>query len=192
FTGVTRRVGLSLGAYYTSLGQLKFGNKKAEIAKNGFGIQTTEGAAAPAYPGQGLTLVYGQEKEVTSITPTSLHYLVFPAKLQFFISEKQAITCGYSFAYLLDVRSKVETYTENYSTRIYKGSYTTGGYVEGFKTYCSQISVAYRRRLYKNIWVNAELLYGLSDLRDDTFFGINKYERATGINLGLTYNLLKK
>ena len=189
---VSNKISMSLGAYYFSVAHLKLGTKTSSSSKTAIGLQANESAISSSYPGQGITAYYGEQKEVTAITPLMLNYLVVPAKVHCLINSGQSVTFGYSLAYLLDVRSRVETYSSNPITQTEKKSVKTGGYIEGYKTFISQLNLGYRKKLYKNLWVDGEVLFGLTDFRDNTFFGIDLTERATGFKISLTYNLVKK
>lgn len=167
---LTDKAGFSIGAYYTTLAGLKLDTKVIRSSK----------------------IVFGEESDVVAITPVRLNYIAVPLRLQYTIDEKQMLTAGYTAGYLLDVQSRVETYTEKLSTQENKMSYMTGGYVEGFRTFNSQLSLGYRRQIYKGLWGNAEIFYGLTDVRDNVFFGIDRRESATGLKISLTYDLLKK
>lgn len=169
-TPLTDKLSFSFGAYYSTLGHLKLDKRTIKSSK----------------------IVFGEESDVTSITPITVNYILIPLKLGYNIGPNQSIALGTTIGYLLDVQSEVETYSERLGTQQNNKSYRTGGYVEGFKTFNTQLSLGYRRRLYKNLWMNADVLYGLTDVRDNTFFGMNLKEKMTGLKIGLTYDLLKK
>lgn len=163
------KTSVTLGGYYYTINRLKSSKT----------IKSTE-------------VVFGEVSDVTEITPTRLNYIAIPIRFQYNLSDKEILTAGASFAYLLDVQSRVRTYHEAYNIEENVSTHWTGGYREGIRTFNNQISVGYRRKLYQNLWANAEFLFGLSDIRDNSFFGINKKELAHGFKLSLTYNLIKK
>lgn len=163
------KTSVTVGAYYYTINRLKSSKT----------IKSTE-------------VVFGEVSDVTEITPTRLNYIAVPVRFQYSLSEKEVVTFGASFAYLLDVQSRVKTYHESYNKTENESTYWTGGYREGIRTFNNQLSLGYRRRLYQNLWANAEFLFGLSDIRDNSFFNINKKESAHGLKLSLTYNLVKK
>lgn len=191
-SSVSKKIGLVLGVYYASAAYLKNGQKTSSSTSADFGLQADAAAGTPAYPGQGLTLSYGSQKKVTTITPANLQYVMLPAKVQYEFKTNQAISLGYTFAYLFNVRSRVENYNESANTIHDKKVTTSNGYLDGFTSSVSQITLGYKQKLYRNFWFNSELYYGLSDLRDDAFFGIQLTERFTGLKLGICYNLYKQ
>ncbi|MBA3679906.1 MAG: hypothetical protein H0W73_01770 [Bacteroidetes bacterium] len=135
---------------------------------------------------------FGEETDVMVFTPTTMHYLLAPIKFGYTFKEKNIIGIGYNAAYLFNVNSNVELYAQ---TADKKGNATvlkTSGYTQGFKTLDSQASLFYRRKLGKDLWLNTEFIYGLTDVKDNKFFNSNVFERNMGLKLTLIYNLFKK
>lgn len=168
---VSQRTVLSIGIQYSSASNLSFNSHTSTVTKYGL----------------------GEETAVTIITPNKLHYLVAPLKLEYTLNPKNCIGFGFNAAYLLTVQSKVETYNEGYN--ITKANYTsskTNGYTQGFSPFDIQGSVFYKRRLYKNLFLNTEFVYGLTDIKDNTFFKSKIVERNCGLKLSLVYNLFKR
>ena len=170
FTGITSKFSLSLGLYYSSVSHLSYSNYTSKITR--------------------LTL--GEESQVTVFTPVKVHYLIVPLRLHYNIDAKNTIGLGCNLAYLLNVESEVESYSQKLNTTSDYSISKTTGYTEGFKKYDTQVSVFYRKRFYPNLSANVELFYGLTDIKDNRFFNSNVMERNTGIKLTLVYNILKK
>lgn len=166
----SEKLALSIGAYYSTVNNLSQSSKTIKVSKN----------------------VFGEESDVTVITPISLAYFNVPVGIHYMFNDKSSIAACYSFSYLLDVRSRVETYSEQWGSIENSKSAKVWGYRAGFKNFSSQLSVGYRREIYPNLSINSEIVIGLSDLRDDTFFSIRYFERAFGIRMSLSYNLFKK
>lgn len=167
---VATKFAVSFGGQYNAVNELGYTSKTAKITRYGI----------------------GEYSKVTVITPVAAHYLTVPLKVHYSLNDKNVFGLGYNVAYLLNVDSKVETYTQRLAfVEDYK-SYKTAGYTEGFKLFSSQLGAFYRRNLYKDIWLNAEITYGLTDLKNDTFFGAKVFERNTGIKLSLLYSFYKR
>jgi hypothetical protein len=173
---LTDNLSLSLGVNYTSVGHLGAYSHTSKIS----------------------TLGLGEQSSVTVITPSKLHYLALPLRLTMAIDSKNSFGIGYTLAYLLTVDSKIETYdqaTDYEQGGTIRSNYavsTTQGYTKGFSAFDSQLSVLYRRRLYRELFVNTELLLGLTDLKDNKFFASNSFERSLGLKVTLMYNIFKK
>lgn len=173
---LTENLGLSLGMGYTSIGHL----------------------GAYSHTSTVNTLGLGEQSAVTVITPARLHYLALPLRLTMAIDSRNSFGLGYTLAYLLTADSKVETYDQVTNSEVgghIRSNYAVSsarGYVQGFSAFDSQLSVLYRRRLYRELFVNTELQLGLTDLKDNKFFASNSFERSLGLKVTLMYNIFKK
>lgn len=166
---IAKQYWFSIGIQYTSVRNLSYSSKTSKVTRYRL----------------------GEESDVTTITPSTLYYLNFPFKLHYQLDSKQSFGLGYTANYLFNVESKVETYTQKLYTTEDHQSYTTGGYTEGFKLISSQLGVYYRRELIKDLSLNAEFVFGLNDIKENSFFNSSTVGRNTGIKLTLTYNLFK-
>ena len=136
------------------------------------------------------TFKTGEESDVTVITPQTLYYLSLPFKVSKNFN-KNTFGVGANLAYLITGNSKVDTYHQ--STSI--SEQTTGtemGYTQGFTNYNFELTAFYRRRLYKSLSLNAEFVFGLTDLRNNDFFGTATTERSSGLKLTLFYGLINR
>jgi hypothetical protein len=169
YNHVSPQLAVSLGAQYTSIGNLVYSNHVSTVTRYGLGAETS----------------------VTVITPDKVHYLSIPVRMNYFINDRNTIGLGINVGYLLTIDAKKETYDERLNQRKNYQASKTSGYTEGFKTFDAQLSVFYRRKIYKNLAVNAEAFYGLTDVKENAFFNSNVFERNTGFKLTLMYNLFK-
>ncbi len=165
-----KRIGFTIGAQYNTVGNLSYSNHTSMVT----------------------SYTFGQENDVTVITPVRLHYVVAPLKFNFAFNPKNIIGVGCNIAYLMSVDNKVDTYNERLNYTSEHSVSKTKGYVSGIKNFDTQLSVFYRKTIYKELSVNAELLYGLTDIKDNTFFNSNMYERNVGFKLTLQLNVFKK
>ena len=170
FNNFKSKMSLSAGLQYSSVANLSYGNYTSKVMRYGF----------------------GEESRVSVFTPVKVHYLIVPLRFNYSINSKNTVGIGCNIAYLLNVEGKLETYTEKLNTKTDEQITKTSGYLEGFKKFNTQLSVFYKRTLYRNLAVNFELLYGLTDVKDNRFFNSNVVERNSGIKLTLVYNIFKK
>ncbi len=168
---LTQSTALSFGIQYSTVGNLKSYSHTSKVTRMGL----------------------GEESAVTVITPVKMHYLAAPLKIHVALNAKSFIGLGYTLAYLLTVDNKVQTYDQftNYSDQP-RTTTKTRGYSEGFSGFNSQLSAFYRRRIANNLYINGELIFGLTDIKDNKFFGSRTYERDLGVKLTLMYHLFKK
>jgi hypothetical protein len=164
------RMGISLGAHYTTIGNLGNYSNQTEQKRYGF----------------------GNVSAMTVITPVKIHYLYAPLRVSYALNSKNTVGVGYAFAYLLTVNSKVENYTQQLNETSDHKISKTNGYAQGFNNYDSQLLLFYRRKIYSDLSANAELFFGLSDIKDNTFFASKHFERNTGVKFTLIYNIFKR
>ena len=109
------------------------------------------------------------------------------------INKNNTIGAGVNIAYLINSKSSVETYTQKLNTKSNTKVETSPGYYNGFASPDMQLSLFYKRRICKNFGVNTEFIYGLSDVKNDAFFGsAEAKQKSIGFKLTLTYDLFKK
>ncbi|PBQ31833.1 hypothetical protein CNR22_08650 [Sphingobacteriaceae bacterium] len=170
FTNFKSKMALTVGLQYTSVSKLSYSNYTSRV----------------------IRLALGEESQVSVYTPTKLHYLIMPLRFEYSVNPKNALGIGCNIAYLVTTESTVETYSEKMATKYDVSTSKEKGYTKGFKPYDTQISVFYKRALHPNFAVNMEFYYGLTDIKDNTFFNSKVIERNTGLKLTLVYNFLKK
>lgn len=167
---LSEKMSLSLGAIYRPVHHFS---------------STSHTSAVTAYK-------FGEESEVTVISAQKAYYIAMPLKLNYKIDPKSSIGLGYTANYLVEVKSKVETYLtrqdqkENYSVS------EAMGYKTGFNALDGQLAVCYRRLIYKRLGVNCEVFLGLSDLKKNKVYHNTNTERSHGARITLSYDLIKK
>jgi hypothetical protein len=131
--------------------------------------------------------IYGEQSNVTVIKPITLHYLLAPLRLQYKINCKHSFGLGINLAYLLNVDASVTKYEERPgSTGNYKTS-KQNGYTEGFSWFDSQLALCYRRKISHSFGLQSEFFLGLTDVKQDDFFGFKNKEKNSGMKLSLIY-----
>ncbi len=145
---VSKDLKLSLGIHYTSINNLSNFSRMSKQSSYSF----------------------GESSKVTVITPNKIHYLLLPFKIIYVMDQNNFVGVGYTFAYLITVKSKVENYTQSINTRTETSVTNTTGYTKGFKPFDSQVAVFYRRKIRSNLYANVEMFFGLTDIKDNTFF----------------------
>ncbi|MBI3502473.1 MAG: PorT family protein [Bacteroidetes bacterium] len=129
---------------------------------------------------------------VDSIIDTKwIHYAVVPIFIQHHFNNKNSIGIGGTVSYLVNTTSNfiVNSYGD-YKNPVHTEK-KTFGYTKGFNQWNATLSVAYRRRISDKFIVSAEAHYGLLDIKDNTFFSKQKFERSTGIKLIISYDIFK-
>ncbi len=163
---ITDRFDYSLGLHFTSIAHLGAYSDTSKITKYNF----------------------GEESQVTVISPQTFYYLNVPLRFSWNFGNKQSLGTALELGYLLNVKSTVETYEESFTTGE-KQSTKELGYTEGVAPFNFQMGVFYRRELFKNLYIQPELFFGLVDLKDDVFFKYSGKERSSGLKLTLLYSI---
>jgi len=134
---------------------------------------------------------FGEESQVTVISPRTFYYVNFPFRVSWNFTQQQSIGANFELGYLLNVNSAVSTYQESFTTSETQNS-KEFGYMQGASQYNFQFGFFYRRELFKNLFIQPELFLGLMDLKDNDFFKYQGKEKSSGLKLTLLYSLKNK
>ncbi|MFH1005093.1 MAG: hypothetical protein V1781_06325 [Bacteroidota bacterium] len=119
----------------------------------------------------------------TVIDTKLLYYVVFPLQLQYHFNYKNSIGIGGSVSYLVNTKSNVYNKTD----MIQKTK--TGYYVGAFNQWDVALSLSYRRTFSEKFSVSVLANYGLFDIKENSFFAREKFERNIGLKILFSYNL---
>ncbi len=169
FQAILDKLSVSLGIQYTSVSHLSYSSHTTKVSSLGL----------------------GEDSKVTVFTPTKLHYLIAPLRFHYRFSPQNVAGLGCNMAYLLTVETDVETYNQNIRGTDGNSLYKDKGYTQGFRPFDIQLTGFYRRRLTSNLSFNAEIFYGLTDVKENSFFHSNVFERNSGLKISLVYNIQK-
>ena len=138
------------------------------------------------------TYEYGERSDVTVVTPSTVHYLVAPLRYHYFLNKRNIFGAGVNLAYLLNIDAKVTSYNESPGFKSDSKTIKLGGYTEGFSWFDSQLAFFYRRKISGLLCLQTEVFLGLTDVKQNEFFGLNYKERNSGIKLSLIYFAFRK
>jgi hypothetical protein len=157
----------------------------------GLGYNRVSGLKPSTITSKHILYSYGEESAVTAVTPERLHYLCLPIRAGWQFKPGHSLWAGYTISYLFNAEARVEKYNQSINRTDGYTSYMAGGYTEGFRIFDSQLALLYRVRLRKELWMQAEFAYGLTDVKDNGFFRSQSYERNNSIRLTLVYGFLQ-
>ena len=144
-----------------------------------------------SYTSNTIQYDFGQNANITSVTPEKVYYMAFPARFHYSVG-KSIFTGGIDFLWLLTTSSQLTTYKQNYlGQESGNTSQMQNGYTEGFNNMDFQFIVGYTRMLTERLGISAEYYYGLAYVENSSFPGINNYDRNKGFRLVLSYQLMK-
>jgi hypothetical protein len=166
---ITNKVFATVGAQYATITKLNNSEYKTVATKYSF----------------------GEQLDVTSIVPIRLNYAVMPIRAGFDINASNSISAGVNIAYLLNAPAKATTYSQNYAGESARSTSKPINYANGFNAMDIQLALNYRVRIIKELRLNAQIYYGLKDVKDNSFYNSNVTENNTGAKLTLSYTFLK-
>ncbi len=165
----TTKLGVLIGLQYSTMGNFNTTNYTTKVTR----------------------FKFGEESDVTTFATTKLYYLTAPIKFDFKINQNNSVGIGYNIAYLLNSKSKITTYTERVNFQSEQQVSTAHGYTSGFNKFDNQLSIYYKKRIYKELFINSEFFMGTRDIKNNTTFNTNVFERNLGFKITLHYNLFK-
>jgi hypothetical protein len=140
----------------------------------------------PLYAIEGKDYSFGSTATSTVVTTTQLFYGAVPLKVHYAFSRGNRLSAGVSLGWAMCGRNTIETYAVENDLPV-KGSTYADGVYEGVGNN-TQLSLAYRYMAGKRVGLQAEYLYGVSDL-----FRKNEGQTQTQfLRVGIQYLFLDK
>ena len=134
---------------------------------------------------------FGSTGSYTNITTNSLYYISIPLKLNYVLSPISKIGIGLNTGFLVGGKNTIETYNLFDGVKANVTTTTNNGYYEGVNTKNMVLSAFYTHKLNKRLSINGELMYGISDIYNNTTTNTTK-QNTIGLKLGLTFTLFDK
>jgi hypothetical protein len=170
---LTPKIGVGIGAHYSSINNL----------------------TNSVYTIENRTYDFGVETDVLNVEFKKLQYITFPLKFYFKAGSKNLFGAGLHSSILFAANGNMESYkTSDLDPVTHQNAEEkkVKEYMEGFKSYDLRISAFYRRYLIKDFSVGFEFFFGLTDVKNNSFFQSTTIERNTGLRVSLNYDLFKK
>ncbi len=133
---------------------------------------------------------FGSTSSYTVVSSNNLYYVALPIKLAYAINSSNQIGLGLNVAYLFTSKNTVSTYTATEGPTNVSSIKTTGVY-QGINTSNVLLSAFYKKQLSKRFNVNAEFIYGATDIFKNTV-NIKNIEKPLGLRLSIQYTLFDK
>jgi hypothetical protein len=167
---INKKWSVQTGVQATSVGYLTASSHLIKHYNNDFGYNSTDSV----------------------ISTTRLYYLTIPLQLQFAINSKNQIGVGGTFSYLINGSGKINTYSQSDDKGITdRKEISQTGYVKGFNTMNAIVMLVYTRRFSNRFSGSLVPYYGLTDIKNNSFFSKQKFEREMGVKLILSFNIFK-
>lgn len=166
---IWRGLGASVGVQYNSISRL--------------GTSTYSATTLTEYD-------FGRSQQITNINTTRLHYLVVPVKVNYAFNNN-IIGLGCNVAYLMQANNTVESYRETRRQQTDYQKIRSTGYRDGFNNLDLQVSLSYKRYLFKGLSASAEMFYGLSPVKKDQWLRQQGASNHSGFKVLLSYDLFR-
>lgn len=134
---------------------------------------------------------FGAQVQGTRIRPLTLHQLELPFSLRLQIGARSSLALGGYMRYLLNVRSEVSTFESNPFETSPGPVNKAWGYKQGFKDVDLGLQFAYYYQLSEGLHVGFETQYGLRDLRGNTFYREQNFDRNLNARIVLRYDFVR-
>jgi hypothetical protein len=140
------------------------------------------------------TYDFGSTTIITTTKPRLLHYVAVPLTIQYHFNDKNAILAGGSFSYLLNAKSKVEESTTRVgpaatSTISADNSSNSDYNKKTFNPFDAAFGIGYRRKISAHFSITGTANFGLLDIKQNSFFMKNTFERNSGLKVILSYTI---
>lgn len=130
------------------------------------------------------------------LTTKRLYYLTIPLQLEYYLGKntiggnKNTIGAGGSISYLVGSSGSVTTYqVYDNNPPVNLTQYSHFSTLKGYATFSTSIYAFYKRTLSHKFALYGYIYYGLTDLKSNSFFGTNLFERDKGLKILVSYNL---
>ncbi len=134
---------------------------------------------------------FGYTAKDTSITTKWLYYITVPLQLQYNLDEKNYIGIGGTLSYLINSSGTITTYNQNSFTVTNKQTVAQTGYYNGFNSWNATVMALYGRKLTSRLSASLTAYFGLMDIKSNSVFAEQKFERETGLRILVSYNIFQ-
>jgi Outer membrane protein beta-barrel domain len=130
------------------------------------------------------------------VTTKRLYYLTIPVQVEYYVGKntiggnKNTVGGGFSVSYLIGSSGSVTTYQQfdNYPP-VNIQEYSHSATLKGYATWNTSIDLFYKRTFNRKFSMYVIGYYGLTDIKNNSFFATNLFERDKGLKILVSYNL---
>jgi hypothetical protein len=137
-----------------------------------------------------VTYDFGYSANDTSLKTNWLFYLTVPLQVEYKLNGKDAIGLGGTLSYLITGYGQVSVSSLAGDVSKTANTYSQFMYVKGFNQWNSSVFLLYKRTLFGKLSAYLIPYFGLMDIKSNSFFSQNTFERDSGLKLLLSYTIL--
>lgn len=165
----TKKIGFSVGSQFYNIGNIN--QSFFESSKSVYGL--------------------GSTSSNTVITAQSLYYFSVPVKFYYAVNLSNQIGVVVNPSFLFSSKNVVENYRLTDDVKSNEITTKSTGIYEGVRLNNVLLSVFYKTKLSKRMFLNTELFYGVRDIFKNTNSNVYN-QKPLGIRLGIQYTLFEK
>jgi hypothetical protein len=158
--------------------------------KTGLQLSSLSGMGTSPFIIKHVTYDFGYNANDTSLKTNWLFYLTVPLQVEYKLDEKDAIGLGGNLSYLITGYGQVSVSSLAGDVSKTTNTYSQFMYVKGFNQWNSSVFLLYKRTLFGKLSAYLIPYFGLMDIKSNSFFSQNKFERDSGLKLLLSYSIL--
>jgi hypothetical protein len=125
----------------------------------------------------------------TAVTTQKLYYVTLPLQVEYKVGQKNAVGMGGTLSYLINATGTVKVYSVNGNTVTNINAYSQNIGLK-YNPWNASLYLLYKRNITNKFSVYLIPYFGLMDIKSNSFFGENNFERDSGMKLLLSYNIL--
>ncbi|HTF04292.1 MAG TPA: outer membrane beta-barrel protein [Bacteroidia bacterium] len=133
------------------------------------------------------TYGFGVTNHYTETRMQRLHYFSLPIQAYWRINGLHSLTAGGAFNYLAYSENREQSYSENNGTLSQSTYRTVFGQTPGLNRFDGMFFAGYSLTIGQHFSAEATVYCGLADLKNNSTFGINRFERNKGVMVLLQY-----
>ena len=135
---------------------------------------------------------FGYNSMDSIIATNWLYYVTVPIQIQYDLNKKNSIGVGAAVSYLITGSGKITTYHQSDDFGITNQKVISQtGYVKGFNQWNASVMVLYRRKFSNRISASLIPYLGLMDIKNNSFFIREYFERDMGVKILFSYTIFK-
>ncbi|MEM6264049.1 MAG: outer membrane beta-barrel protein [Bacteroidota bacterium] len=137
-------------------------------------------------------LGFGREEEEITLEARQLHRIEMPLEAGFQLHNRHFVRGGLAASYLLGVNSQQSTLFTDATGNQTAQDQGSWGYRDGFVPFQFSLSMGYRYYLGKGWNLDANVMYGLTDLTETGVFTQDQNDRDMMLRLGVTWDVWRR
>jgi hypothetical protein len=182
------------GQGFNWFGGFNYGVYLTKKISAGIGLQAynISNMNQPFYTGSTKQYSFGSTTSYTVITSKELIFAAVPIKINYAVNALNTIGLGFNAGYALKSKNTIDSYTtDSEKGTSHIAPVKNNNLYEGTSTTNFMLSAYYSRVLGKRFSLNAEFVYGITDLFSSPRF-VKNNEKPMGVRLSIHYTLFDK